>query len=100
MQEMPETQFRPLGWEDPLEQEMATHSSILAWTIPWTEESGGLQPREQQESDKTELACTSQEWQMPGPHAAPFFHHTLSRHYSSITALCSDLASGSPGRTW
>ena len=34
---------RFLGWEDPLEEEMATHSSILAWRIPWTEESGGLQ---------------------------------------------------------
>ena len=33
-----------LGWEDPLEKEMATHSSILAWRIPWTEEPGGLQP--------------------------------------------------------
>ena len=33
----------PLGWEDPLEESMATHSSILAWKIPWTEESGGLQ---------------------------------------------------------
>ena len=32
-----------LGWEDPLEEEMATHSSILAWRIPWTEEPGGLQ---------------------------------------------------------
>ena len=32
-----------LGWEDPREKEMATHSSILAWTIPWTEEPGGLQ---------------------------------------------------------
>ena len=32
----------PLGQEDPLEQEMATHSSILSWEIPWTEESGGL----------------------------------------------------------
>ena len=32
-----------LGWEDPLEKEMATHSSILAWEIPWTEEPGGLQ---------------------------------------------------------
>ena len=32
-----------LGWEDPLEKEMATHSSILDWEIPWTEESGGLQ---------------------------------------------------------
>jgi len=33
-----------LGWEDPLEREMATHSSILAWEIPWTEEFGGLKP--------------------------------------------------------
>ena len=32
-----------LGWKDPLEKEMATHSSILAWEIPWTEEPGGLQ---------------------------------------------------------
>ena len=35
-------QVRSLGGEDPLEQEMATHSSILAWRIPWTEETGGL----------------------------------------------------------
>ena len=41
---MQETQVRSLGWEDPLEKEMATHSSILAWRIPWTEEPGGLQP--------------------------------------------------------
>ena len=33
---------RFLGWEDPIEKEMATHSSILAWEIPWTEEPGGL----------------------------------------------------------
>ena len=33
----------PLGWEDPLEKEMAIHSSSLAWEIPWTEEPGGLQ---------------------------------------------------------
>ena len=38
-----ETQVRSLGWEDPLEKGRATHSSILAWEIPWTEESGGLQ---------------------------------------------------------
>ena len=38
-----ETQVQSLGWEDPLEKEMATHSSILAWEIPWTEEPGGLQ---------------------------------------------------------
>ena len=40
---MQETQVRPLGREGPLEKEMATHSSILAWKIPWTEEPGGLQ---------------------------------------------------------
>ena len=38
-----ETHVRSLGWEDPLEKEVATHSSILAWKISWTEESGGLQ---------------------------------------------------------
>ena len=37
-----EIQVRSLGWEDPLEEGMATHSSILAWRIPWTEEPGGL----------------------------------------------------------
>ena len=36
-------QVGSLGWEDPLEKEMATHSSILAWEIPWTEKPGGLQ---------------------------------------------------------
>ena len=40
---MRETRVRSLGQEDPLEKEMATHSSILAWRIPWTEEPGGLQ---------------------------------------------------------
>ena len=38
-----ETWVQSLGWEDPLEKEMTTHSSILAWEIPWTEEPGGLQ---------------------------------------------------------
>ena len=40
---MRETRVRSLGWEDPLEKEIATHCSILAWEIPWTEEAGGLQ---------------------------------------------------------
>ena len=39
---MQETWVRPIGWEDPLEEDMATHSSILAWKIPWTEEGDGL----------------------------------------------------------
>ena len=38
-----ETWVQSLGWEDPLEKEIATHSSILAWRIPWTDEPGGLQ---------------------------------------------------------
>ena len=40
---MQETQVQSLGWEDPLEKGMTTHSSILAWRIPWTEEPGMLQ---------------------------------------------------------
>ena len=45
MQEMQETQVQSLGWEDPLEEEMATHSGILAWRIPWIEEPGRLQSK-------------------------------------------------------
>ena len=43
MQEMQEMRLQSLGLEDPLEEEIATHSSILAWEISWTEDSGGLQ---------------------------------------------------------
>ena len=49
-----ETWVRSLGQEDPLEKEMATHSSILAWRIPWTEELGRLQSTGCKESDTTE----------------------------------------------
>ena len=49
-----ETWVRSLGQEDPLEKEMATHASILAWRIPWTEELGGLQSMDCKESDMTE----------------------------------------------
>ena len=48
-----ETWVRSLGWEDPLAKEMATHSSILAWEIPWTEEPVGLQSMGSQELDTT-----------------------------------------------
>ena len=54
VQEIQEIQF--LGQEDPLEKEMATYSSILAWEIPWTEEPGRLQFMGSQESDRTEHA--------------------------------------------
>ena len=51
-----EMQGWSLGQEDPLEEEMATHSSILAWKIPWTEEPGRLQSMGCKESDMTEQA--------------------------------------------
>ena len=53
MQETQETQVQSLGWEDPLEEEMATHSHILAWKIPWTEEPGGLPSMGYKDSDRT-----------------------------------------------
>ena len=53
VQEISETQVRSLGWKDPLEKEMATHSSILAWRIPWTEEPGRLQSMGLQRLDMT-----------------------------------------------
>ena len=54
MHKVQETRVQALDQEDPLEEEMGTHSSILAWKIPWTEEPGGLQSTELQESDTTE----------------------------------------------
>ena len=53
--ETKETQVRSVGREDPLEESMATHSSILAWRIPWTEEPGGNSPWDRTESDTTEV---------------------------------------------
>ena len=51
---MQETRVQSLGQEDPLEKEMATHSGVLAWEIPWTEEPGGLQSYgDHKESDMT-----------------------------------------------
>ena len=66
---MQDTQVRSLGWEDPLEKEMATHSSILAWEIPWHGQRSleGYSPRGRQESGMTEQ---------------------LSRHTHTHTILC------------
>ena len=50
-----ETLIRSLGWEGTVKKEMATHSSILTWEIPWTEEPGGPQFIGSQESDMTEV---------------------------------------------
>ena len=54
VQETQETWIQSLVWEDPLGEAMITHSSILAWKIPWTEEPGGIQSRGCKESDMTE----------------------------------------------
>ena len=58
MQETQEMWVQFLSWEDPLEKEMATHSSILAWRIPWTEEPEGCSPWGHRESDATEHTHT------------------------------------------
>ena len=55
MQDRQETRVQSLGREDPLEKEMKTHSSILAWKIPWTEDPGSLQSMGHKESDMSEL---------------------------------------------
>ena len=54
MKEIQETQVQSLGLEDTLEEEMATHTSILAWRIPWIEEPGGYSPWGHKASDMTE----------------------------------------------
>ena len=56
---MQETSTLSLGWEAPQEEGMATHSSILAWRIPWTEECGGLQSMSCKELDMTEQLSTA-----------------------------------------
>ena len=58
---MQESWVRSLGREDPLEKEMATHPSILAWEIPWTEDPGGLQSMESKESDMTQQLSQNQD---------------------------------------
>ena len=58
MQEMQKTWVGSLGWKDPQEEGMVTHSSILAWRIPWTEEPGGYSPQGRKESYTTERPST------------------------------------------
>ena len=61
---MQETQFQSLSWEDPLEEEMATHFSLHTWEVPWTEEPGGLQTRRMQSQMwLTDCVCMHMETQ-------------------------------------
>ena len=68
IQKTHETQVQSLGWEDPLEEGIITHSSILAWRTPWTGEPGGPQSRRLQrirhtkEAKHTEHMCDTSRW--------------------------------------
>ena len=62
---MRETRIQFLCWEDPLEEDRATHSRILAWTVPWTEKAGGLQSMGRKELHMTEHLGTAQHRVMP-----------------------------------
>ena len=80
MQETWEAWVRSLDWEDPLEEGMATHSSILTWRIPWTEEPGGLQSMGPQRVGHTEVtshAHTPHPYPacQPSAHPPPLPHH-------------------------
>ena len=86
MQEMQEMQVRSLDWEDPLEEEMATHSGILAWKIPWTEEPGGFQSMGSGESDMTECVRVHTH--------VPVCAHTRARTHTH-TGLIAPLRMGS-----
>ena len=74
---MRETWVRSLGWEDPLEKEMATHSSILAWRIPWTEEPGGLQSSGSQRVGQDRATSLFTFFHMPYVFSYP---HILTTH--------------------
>ena len=66
MHEMQETQGQSLGGEDPLEEEMVTHSGMLAWRLPWTEEPGGLQSMGLQSQTQPKWLSSSKTTQQTG----------------------------------
>ena len=83
---MRETRVQSLGWEDLLEKEMAPHSSILAWKIPWMEEPGRLQSMGLKESDTTEqlhLLFTTEQMcaHLPNPYHNPTYQEIRFSHH-------------------
>ena len=85
MQEMQETRVGSLGQEDPLEQEIAAHSSILAWRIPWTEEPGGLRPVGSPRAGHdltTEHVCSTQALRAAMPLRSDFLFLYISLIYT------------------
>ena len=86
MQEMQETQVGSLEWEDPLEEKMATHSSILAWKIPWTEEPGKLQSIELQRATQlSNWACT--QYSIVCMDHKFFIHSSINGHLGCFNVL-------------
>ena len=109
---MRQTWVPSLGWEDPLEKEMATHSSILAWKIPWTEEPGGLQRVEHNRATSLSHTCahTHQPIAFKNLNGIPFivlcdlkfsFNNSLSVQFSSVVqscpTLCNPMDCSTPG---
>jgi len=81
--ERQETSVRSLGWEDPLQKGMATHCSILAWRIPWTEKPGGDSPQGCRESDTTEPLSLSSFFEGGNRVLFIWLPQTLSMFYCS-----------------
>ena len=80
MQETQESQVQSLGWEDPLEKEMATPSSTLAWRIPWTEEPGGLKSTESQSigHNGSDLALMHTSQTVKGLYSGALVFHSMA----------------------
>ena len=96
MQETQETQVQSMGREDPLEEEMAAHSSILARKIPWTQEPGGLQSMGHKKSDPTE--CTHRApWLGKVPDESESCPMTTWKHPSGGGPQAQEAQSASPG---
>ena len=80
---MQETQVPFLDQEGPLEKALATHSSILAWRIPWTEDPGGLQSRDQEESDTIEqVSMHTRGFSTPSPEECPKYISTAFQEFT------------------
>ena len=105
---MQETWVRSLGWEDPLEKRMATHSSILAWRAPWTEEPGKLQsmpgysPWGHKELDTTEqlslMPTAISNWGWVSTSYACFYLGNLISSFTHLCpALCNPMNCSTPG---
>ena len=88
-----ETWVRFLGWEDPLEKEMATYSSILAWRLPWTEEAGGLQSTGSWEPDTPEQLNSTARFLSPAKWQRWDLAYTFSVFYTCYEEMQFQIAS-------